>query len=72
MKMVEEKFIIEVNEGIYLRIVDFSSGICDFTDNPNDATSFDSPVSPAKANAKDYAEKCGGKIKRFTATYEVE
>lgn len=71
MKMVEEKFIIEVNKGIYLKI-NFSEGSCTFTDNPNDATSFVSPVSPANANAKEYAEKCGGKIKRFTATYEVE
>ncbi|UXU63546.1 hypothetical protein [Staphylococcus agnetis] len=69
MKTVETKFIIEVNKGIYLRIINLSTGICNFTDNPNDATSF---TVRANNTAKKYAEKCGGKIKRFTATYEVE
>lgn len=69
MKMVEEKFIIEGNKGIYLRIIDFSSGICDFTDNPKSATSF---FAGGNMTAKKYAKQCGGKIKRLTATYEVE
>lgn len=69
MKKVEEKFIIEVNKGIYLRIINLSSGICDFTDNPNNATSF---LVGGNMTAKKYAKKCGGKIKRFTSTYEVE
>lgn len=68
MKMVETKFIIEVNEGIYLRIYR-SEGSCTFTDDPNIATSFLVGEDPT---AEKYAEKCGGKIKRFTATYEVE
>ncbi|MCD8905901.1 hypothetical protein K2V56_10440 [Staphylococcus chromogenes] len=69
MKTVETKFIIEVNEGIYLRIINLSTGICNFTDNPNDATSF---LVGENTTAKKYAKKCGGKIKRFTSTYEVE
>ncbi|WP_105965867.1 hypothetical protein [Staphylococcus chromogenes] len=68
MKMVETNFIIEVNEGIYLRI-NRSEGSCTFTDNPNDATSF---LVEENTTAKKYAKKCGGKIKRFTSTYEVE
>lgn len=68
MKTVETKFIIEVNKGVYLR---FSRAGNSFnsTDNPNYATSF---TVRANNTAKKYAEKCGGKIKRFTATYEVE
>lgn len=69
MKTVETKFIIEVNKGIYLRIISLSSGNCDFTDNPNNATSF---LVGENTTAKKYAKKCGGKIKRFTSTYEVE
>ncbi|PTG32013.1 hypothetical protein [Staphylococcus chromogenes] len=68
MKKVEEKYIIEVNEGIYLKI-NFMEGRCGFTNNPNLATYF---AQEGDTNAKDYAKKCGGKIKRFTATYEVE
>ncbi|QDW82130.1 hypothetical protein DWB92_05045 [Staphylococcus chromogenes] len=68
MKTVETKFIIEVNKGIYLRI-NYSERSCTFTDNPNHATSF---VLAETDSAKEYAEKCGGKVKRLTATYEVE
>ncbi|PTF57682.1 hypothetical protein BUZ56_07475 [Staphylococcus hyicus] len=69
MKTVETKFVIEVNKGIYLRIINLSTGICNFTDNLNDATSF---LVEENETAKRYAKKCGGKIKRLTATYEVE
>ncbi|MBV5190980.1 hypothetical protein [Staphylococcus chromogenes] len=68
MKTVETKFIIEVNEGIYLRI-NRSEGSCTFTGNPNRASAF---IAEENGIAKKYAKKCGGKIKRFTATYEVE
>ena len=68
MKKVETNFIIEVNEGIYLRI-NRSEGSCTFTGNPNRASAFLVEENPT---AEKYAEKCGGKIKRFTATYEVE
>ncbi|WP_194745908.1 hypothetical protein [Staphylococcus chromogenes] len=68
MKTVETKFIIEVNEWIYLRI-NLMKDSFTFTDNPNHATSF---TVRANNTAKKYAEKCGGKIKRFTSTYEVE
>ncbi|PTG53172.1 hypothetical protein BU687_05865 [Staphylococcus chromogenes] len=68
MKMVETKFIIEVNKGIYLKI-NYSQRGFTFTDNPNDASYF---VLAEIDSAKEYAEKCGGKVKRLTATYEVE
>lgn len=68
MKMVETRFIIEVNKGIYLKI-NLTKDSFTFTDNPNHATSF---TARANNTAKKYAEKCGGKIKRFTAIYEVE
>ncbi|PTG01831.1 hypothetical protein BU649_10425 [Staphylococcus chromogenes] len=68
MKTVETKFIIEVNKGIYLRI-NRSEGSCTFTENLNIASAFPVKEDPT---AEKYAEKCGGEIKRFTATYEVE
>ncbi|PTF39285.1 hypothetical protein BUY15_08990 [Staphylococcus chromogenes] len=68
MKTVETNFIIEVNEGIYLRI-NRSEGSCTFTGDPNCASAFLVEEDPT---AEKYAEKCGGKIKRFTAIYEVE
>lgn len=68
MKTVETKFIIEVNKGIYLRF-NRAGNSFNFTDNPNYATSF---LVEENTTAKKYAKKCGGKIKRFTATYEVE
>ncbi|WP_194749945.1 hypothetical protein [Staphylococcus chromogenes] len=68
MKMVETRFIIEVNKGIYLKI-NLMKDSFTFTDNPNNATSF---LVGENTTAKKYAEKCGGKIKRFTSTYEVE
>ncbi|MGV3225337.1 hypothetical protein ACEE78_11465 [Staphylococcus hyicus] len=68
MKTVETKFIIEVNEGMYLRI-NRSEGSCTLTENPNRASAF---LVEGNPTAEKYAEKCGGKLKRFTATYEVE
>ncbi|PTH38736.1 hypothetical protein [Staphylococcus agnetis] len=68
MKTVETKFIIEVNKGVYLRI-NRLEGSCTFTGDPNCASAFPVREDPT---AEKYAEKCGGKIKRFTATYEVE
>lgn len=68
MKTVETNFIIEVNEGIYLRI-NRSEGSCTFTEDPNRASAFLVGEDPT---AEKYAGKCGGEIKRFTATYEVE
>lgn len=67
MEMVETRFIIEVNKGIYLK-VNRSEGSCTFTNNPRHATSF----KGGSITAINYEKKCGGKLKRFTATYEVE
>lgn len=67
MKEVETKFIIEVNEGVYL-LINRINGTFTFTNKPKHATTFDEKTK----NAKHYTQLCGGKLKRYTTTYEVE
>ncbi|NHM92953.1 MULTISPECIES: hypothetical protein [Staphylococcus] len=67
MKEVETKFIIEVNEGVYL-LIERIHGSFTFTNKPQHATSFDEKTN----NAKHYTQLCGGKLKRYTTTHEVE
>lgn len=60
---LEEHFVVEVNEGIYL--TELLDGYR-FTQDIKKTTLYESNYK-----AWQMAKECGGKVKRFTVTYEV-
>lgn len=60
---LEEHFVVEVNEGIYLqgRIQGY-----EFVRDIKKAS-----ISPNRQQASAMAVECGGKVKRYTVTHEV-
>lgn len=62
--MRDEHYVVEVNEGIYLREL---LNAYRFTNDIKKASLYEKRFEASKS-----AKECGGKVKRYTVTHEVK